>query len=372
MATSSTPSSPSNRAFLYSVTAKQILEIQSAHKLFARDELKTQRRILTQRFHPDKVEASEKNEIEKAFHHILTLYEQAENMLEAGVWGPFTTFTFESSLGSQVEIVAYRKDASNQFGPEMITGKFAAYFRFPQDQDFTIILAEKNLKAFQEIARDKFVTKNDFHTITQAGPLRILPSRTSSTAPASENSFLRFPLDSGLFNLEHLVEKTGPIPPEHAAWLTSRLLSWACAMQATGIYAAGVSPRGTFLNPKDHYAAILDGWQYYDPGKKELVAASPWMKALAPSLSKKTPAELLLLLGIQATVRYALGDISGVSLHTKGVPKEFAAWLNTPMPDLTPIAALNKWGKVKSSCFPVTKFEIWPHADSLRTQIFGD
>lgn len=373
--TSSDPTVPSNRAFLYKITAEQILEIRSAHKLFVRDELKTQRRILAQRFHPDKAEPAEKVKNEEAFQRIASLYEEAEKMLEAGLWGPFTTFSFDTSPGNQVEITAYRRDPSNQFGPEMLVGKASVYYRFPKVEDFTVVLAEKNLKAFQAAATSKFATKNDFHTIVQAGQLRILPSRTSSppSPPTSENSFLRFPLDPEMFNLEHLVEKTGPLLPEHAAWLTSRLLNWACAMQATGIYAPGVSPRGVFLNPKDHYAAVLDGWQYYDTEKKELVAASPWMKALVPSLSKKTQVESLLLVGIQAVVRYALGDISGTSLHKKGIPAEFVKWLNTPLPSsFTPIAALNSWGDVKRKSFPVGKFEIWPHTASLRTQIFGD
>ena len=52
----------------------------------------------------------------------------------------------------------------------------------------------------------------------------------------------------------------GSLPPEHAAWIVSRLENICCALAYSGIAHHGIGPESVFINARTHEAFLLGGW----------------------------------------------------------------------------------------------------------------
>ena len=52
----------------------------------------------------------------------------------------------------------------------------------------------------------------------------------------------------------------GSLPPEHAAWIVSRLENLCCVLAYSGILHNGINMESVFINARTHQAYLLGGW----------------------------------------------------------------------------------------------------------------
>lgn len=90
-----------------------------------------------------------------------------------------------------------------------------------------------------------------------------------------------FPLVSGSFRLSYgsillavakdeelfPVSAFGSLPPEHAAWIISRLENICCVLEYSGLAHNGIDMESVFINARTHQAYLLGGWWNASPEK---------------------------------------------------------------------------------------------------------
>ena len=62
---------------------------------------------------------------------------------------------------------------------------------------------------------------------------------------------------ANVFPLSHF----GALLPEHAAWVVSRLENICCVLEYSGILHGGISENSVFINPFEHHAILMGGWE---------------------------------------------------------------------------------------------------------------
>ncbi len=77
----------------------------------------------------------------------------------------------------------------------------------------------------------------------------------------------RFELDDGRVLLSVSKEEElyplsafGSLPPEHTAWVVSRLENICCVLAYSGLSHRGIDPESVFINARTHQAYLLGGW----------------------------------------------------------------------------------------------------------------
>jgi serine/threonine protein kinase len=109
-------------------------------------------------------------------------------------------------------------------------------------------------------------------------------------------------------NLQQIVDKNGPMDPEHVCWITERVLNALCYLHDNGVIHGDVKPANIIIQPDTHQVVLVDyGLALVRPGKDATnkgftpMFASPEQRDNKPLL----PESDLYSLGL--TMIYALG-----------------------------------------------------------------
>lgn len=103
--------------------------------------------------------------------------------------------------------------------------------------------------------------------------LRFPPTDTNRLAACFPQPGQIIPLDDGgavlaLGKPEDMfpLAMFGALPPEHAAWITSRLENICCVLAYSGLRHGNLHEDHILINPWTHQAALYGGWEFARPG----------------------------------------------------------------------------------------------------------
>lgn len=303
------------------LSAAQILAIplSSPEMLFSEPtSVKDEHRQLAKRWHPDmNADAA----APAVIAHINVLAEAADEKVKIGQWErPFELELTRKRDKARIKVRYKRKIPfelgqsyynatklvyvlDKQFNDLFDAGNQAiANFSFPSDR------IKKEMDKYLPSRRDRFETS--------AGECVLVVDKT-------DDAFLLRDVQAAL---------GGKIDPKHVAWIMSASLNIACYLEVTGITHNGISADSLFVSPKFHSIMIYGGWWYSAPVGSKLAAVPTFSHRIAPPdiLRAKKADPRIDLACIRAMGRELLGDITGMTLLGKGVPKPMVDFLRQP------------------------------------------
>lgn len=144
--------------------------------------------------------------------------------------------------------------------------------------------------------------------------------------------------------LSDLVDRLGPLPDVHAAWVGSGLMNIACYLEWAGLVHGAIAMDTVLVNPETHSVRLTGGWgfsvhegQRFDMLPNRTLDVIPAVAINGYKASHSVDLEL-----IRRTLREALGDPSGSRLKAIGVPDFLAMFLIMP-PAETAIKDYKQW-----------------------------
>ena len=170
--------------------------------------------------------------------------------------------------------------------------------------------------------------------------------------------------------LSDLLRMSGPLAPEHAAWLCSGLLNIACWLEWAGVSHGAFDPRHILISPEQHSVSLVGGWAFSTPIGMRATALPERTIAAVPVVlqsGRKADATIDLEL-IRLTIRGALGDPTGAGLFSGSVPKPIARWLTFP-PLPTAYTDYAAWQKALSESWSGRRFTV---LDIHPADIYGE
>ena len=132
--------------------------------------------------------------------------------------------------------------------------------------------------------------------------------------------------------LSDLLDRSGPMPPVHAAWLCSGLMNIAAWLGYCGLVHGAIAPDTLLVDPAKHSVRLAAGWAFANPAGARPTALPGRTLDLLPRLAIKgetvdgrTDLEL-----VRQTVREALGDPRGSAGPISALPAPISGWLSLP------------------------------------------
>jgi serine/threonine protein kinase len=325
-------------------TQDQILAIPltAPEKLFTGDshEAKLEFRRLRSKWHPDT------NRVDPGvMSHINALYDKAMDLLSSGRWSVFGKLEIKATNGKEY-VFKYLKAEAFDLGMTYVGEHFVLYFiqddyadlvRIAQDHMGRFKFADGKLKAEHEKSLPKLTqliqVKAGYYIVIQKDP-----------------AYLRLSDVLGHFG--------GKLDPKHAAWILSRLYNLNCYLKLAGLVHSDISPQNCFINPGQHYLALLGGWWFARKDGERLIALPQRTIKYGPDLpADKRAVSLTNSELIKAAGRELLGDIIGSRLPTMGYPKALVNWLRTPAENIPAWDEYGVWqDQILKASFGARKF----------------
>jgi hypothetical protein len=292
-------------------------------------------RELGKHWHPD---VCKDNRAGVVFDHITKLYEKATEKILGGYWGFAGVETF-SGQGKPFT-VKYRLERRFELGRCLIASDEVVYVLDAEHVGFSKALS-------RSMAGFKYGTPE-----MKTEVLRYLPTEVTFAGEV-----VRIRKRPELLCLRDVLDHFGgSLPPKAAAWVISSLSSLCCFLEYAGLVHGDISPDTYFIDPTEHYGALLGGWWYSAPpgaALRQVPARTfrflPWKVRTEKRASALIDAELLL-----ATGREMLGDIDGKSLDPDA-PAPMRAWL-TSVATATAVENYRSWGAAREKSFGPRRF----------------
>lgn len=334
-----------------SLSATTVLSFTSPVQLYVNDISETEKRWkkLAQIWHPDKhsgdITAS------RVFTHVKQLYERAVGMIQDGVWGSGKHVKFEST--SAWQHFHYQTSDVTDSGVQYV-GRNHVLYHIP-DSNFDLVkIWEKNFeKAKAGIKLDSEIV-NNFGSVIGKIKVTKLVDGDFTVVVGKKPEYLR---------LQDVLDKKGPLMPEHVAWIITRLMGYSMHMHLLDIPNLNICTRSVFIDPGNHQVILADGWEF-TPGFNVPILACPRKTIrMCPDISNFGQAKRRHIIAqIKALGRTCLGDPIGVNLQKrddlKGKRLGFVSWLNSPSFEDC-LEQFKKWEKIRDTAFGPPKFVIW-------------
>lgn len=168
--------------------------------------------------------------------------------------------------------------------------------------------------------------------------------------------------------LRDLLDKRGPLPPKHVAWVMSGAYNLACFLQHAGITHLGLDADHLWIEPATHRVALFGGWEFAGLRSKPLAATPHAARVLGSSLTRDAVDRRHHLNLIRALGRDCLGDPSGARLSSRSdLPRHFIRWLQLPAGNDAP-SEYTAWGKCLTESFGPRRFQV---LETTASDIYG-
>lgn len=297
-------------------TATEILNtsLACANKFFpGQDEerIKKQYKKLASLWHPDKHIKDSINS-EEVFKHIKELYEEALKKLNLGISD--NIIKFYTMDGKTFEL-RFLKEDSFELGVSYISNTHIAYCFKKEFKDFYQNYI-KNIHSFH-FANEKM--ENEIK--------KTLPTIVSQFE-TDEYFVVIIKKDKNLIQLKDILHYyNNQLDARHVAWIINSLYNIACYLNYAGICHQNISIDNYFIDPNNHYGALLGGWAYSMPNKNKLIGLpKKSLDLCSPIILKDKKANFILdLESIKQIARELLGDKSGIFFNTT-LPKPLIQW----------------------------------------------
>lgn len=331
------------------MNAQDILKISNPEKLFGEsvDGAKAAFRMLVSKWHPDHCSDPMSSQV---LAHITALRDK----LRRGETGNFSWLTLRWAGGHEFRMKSLRQSRTN-LGLRIISPASMSMSWNP---------------GFEDLAKAESLAIEGFRFADggmEREMRRYLPELAKSEA-----------LDGGWIStvkrkssdicLADILDRVGPMPPVHAAWLTSGLLNIACWLDWAGLVHGAISPENIVIDPTTHEVKLYGGWCFASSAGTRPAAlpgttlnAIPRLAIPGETVNASVDLEL-----IRKTVLAALGDPFGMALEANGVSAGFRKWLlMAPAPRaIEDFRSWNKaldadWGKRAFTVYDVSSEEVY-------------
>lgn len=224
-----------------------ILSAKKCGDLFSRENMKQEYKNLIKQYHPDINDDPKATEI---FAHINLLYNQGLALLAKDEWAISHWLLLKDQKGE-----AFRFHFLGERDFEL--GKF-----YLGKEQVIYLLDETHGKYYEQAIRQiKSLWYRDMAMESEFKRLMPQVERAFSTNKRKYVLVIKKPEDYFLLS-DVLAYFQGKIPPEHVAWIISRLSNICCYFNYLGIAHNGISLNNCFISPKNHTLALLGGWWY--------------------------------------------------------------------------------------------------------------
>jgi hypothetical protein len=327
------------------LTAEQILNISVSEpeKLFNVNDLKSQKRSLVSRWHPDRINHPKADEV---VAHINVLFDAAEKKLHDNTWKGPNELLFTALKKTGVFRFKYRTMVEFELG-KIYTGKESGAYILSKDYADLQDNAAKfrgTLRYASDKMKDSFskiLPEVVFNEITDIGAVQIFKK--------TENVILL----SDLLKLTNRV-----IEPVHVAWIGNCLLNLACFFEYNGIVFNGYTAENLWISPKNHAVFPVGWWYARKENEKLLALPGTIIKQLPASIiSDRIATSSMDRYAIKALLIQLLGDETGngVKLLKSSVPEKMVRWLRQPPADKA-VKDYSAWKAVLETTFGPRKF----------------
>jgi hypothetical protein len=297
--------------------ANEILNvsISSANLFFSgktEEAIKKQYKKLASIWHPDKHTKDNINS-EEVFKHIKVLYNEAIKRLTLGIFD--NIIKFNSLEGKSFELKFLKEDIF-ELGTVYISQTHIAYCYKKEFKDFyeNYLL---NIKHFS------FANEKMEKEIKKTLPQFITNFETE------EAFVIIIKKDKSLIQLKEVLNYyNGKIEPRHVAWIINSIYNIACYLNYNNLCHQGINIDNYYVDPVNHYGALLGGWSYSMMMNKKLIGLpKATIEICSPTILKEKKATTTLDLDlIRQMARQLLGDSSGVFFNNKEVPSKLIQW----------------------------------------------
>lgn len=228
---------------------------------------KRQYKAYSKKYHPDS------GYKEDCFIHISKLYTQAINQINSGTWEK-KSFMKQTCMNGKQIMFKYLSSFEFELGICYVCSSKIIYF----------INSDK--KKYMDNAIDKIEKLHYGNDEMKEVISRCVPSIHSFGELKDRRHYLVLEKTADVYPLRNLLDAMGEIPPEHVAWIISRLSSLCCFLEYNGIVHNGIDINSCFVSPQYHSVLLLGGWWYAVNDKKEMIGTTKEIYDLMPILSK--------------------------------------------------------------------------------------
>ncbi|MFA6461901.1 MAG: DnaJ domain-containing protein [Candidatus Woesearchaeota archaeon] len=130
--------------------------------------------------------------------------------------------------------------------------------------------------------------------------------------------------------LEKIVREHGPIDPEHASWITQRLLNALHYLHFNGVIHCDVKPNNIIIKPEEHNAVLVDyGFASLRPKHKSRAEGYTEAFAAPELVELRPPLPSTDLYSLALTMMYAFGGNPLAKKFPKNVPQPIREYFET-------------------------------------------
>jgi DnaJ domain. len=138
----------------------------------------------------------------------------------------------------------------------------------------------------------------------------------------------------------------GRIPPEHVAWIVSRLENICCYLEWMELSHGAISPSNVLVCPEKHTVVLVGGWGFATRFGGSHTAVPERTLSRVPRLAVEGVAADALtdLHLVRATAQDALGPSKGGLMMDRTIPEPLSRWLLLP-PKAGAVTDYESWGR---------------------------
>lgn len=319
----------------------ELLKITYASDLFDDDiEIcKKQYKAYSRKYHPDA--GYDRN----CFIHISELYNQAIKQIEEGTWEKKNCIKQTCINGKQI-LFKYLYAFTFELGICYVCSKKIIYF-LDADKKKYLDNAIKRINGLR-------YGNDEMKEVLS----RCVPIIHSYGELKDYRHYLVLEKTEDVYPLKKLLEAMGEIPPEHVAWIISRLSSLCCFLEYNGLVHNGIDMNSCFISPEYHSVLLLGGWWYTVEDKKELIGTTKEIYDLMPVLPKsnKTANIATDLECVKKIGRNLFNEKTCRSLFTRtDIPADIIMFL-AKGPESDAIKEMKIWDTYLENAYGVRKF----------------
>ena len=326
------------------ISEKVILAAKKCGDIFSnnKDVAKAEYRELSRKYHPD-IYKNDNGIMAK----INSLYEKAMYLIEIGEW----------EVSNQVILVEFSgKKSNHKFLSE---NNFELGVFYICDDEVIYILEAKHEKYYQNAIR-KIQSLKYANDGMKKEISRFMPKIMYNYKLKDGRWCIAFYKTADMFLLDDLLNHfNGMIPPEHSAWIISRLNNICCYLDYIKVAHNGISLSNCFVSPEYHTIILLGGWWYCINQGEKMIGTQKAIYDIIPIKEKGMKIATIItdLESSKLIGRQILGNLSLTSSKKEAAsyPKAIARFLRSGSSEKA-VDEFRKWNDSLTEAFGKRKF----------------
>lgn len=328
------------------MNAETILKATKPGDIFSNDisKIKYEYKALIKEWHPDTNKSPIASDV---FLKITELYNQALNLIDENKWEKNNYISFSSEDGKTI-CINYQAMYPFELGITYICKKHVIYI-FEHDKEKYFRNAIKQLESIK-FADMKMQEKFE----------KVIPTIISKKELTDGRFCLVLFKTEDVYPLKLVLNNyfKGKIPPNHVAWISSRLHNIECLLQYNNIAFNGINIDNCFISPFYHSIMLMGGWWYAAPINSSLIGTTGDIYKVMPLKAKNE--KISITQTDLESIKYVLRVLSGsentrIILSNKEIPSAMAQFMANGSGD-NAMEEFHKWDDALTKSFGARRF----------------